>query len=76
MKTNDILNLLETGIPVSKAEFIYAVDTIHNMSEKRLDIASNLASRRAEMYFTPVGLLCIQLDQAFIVPLANVICAK
>jgi hypothetical protein len=78
MKTSDpqVLKLLEVGLAVTKASFIQAVDTIHDISEKRLDVNSNVSSRKAEMYYTPIGLLCIQLDEAFLVPLSNIISAK
>jgi len=71
-----VLELVENALPVSKASFINAVDTIYDISEKRLDVLSNVNSRRAEMYLSPVGLICIQLNQAFVVPLSNVISAK
>lgn len=78
MKADDprVAKLIEIGVPVTKASFINAVDTIHDISEKRLDVQSQVNSRRAVMYYTPMGLLCLQLDQAFIVPLGNIISAK
>jgi hypothetical protein len=78
MKATDpqVMKLKEIGIPINTAIFVYAVDTIHNISEKRLDIHSQVHSRTADMYYTPMGLLCLQLEEAFLVPLANIISAK
>jgi hypothetical protein len=49
--------LIEQGVPVYAAMFVHAVD-----SEQSFSTASHVGSRRAEMWLTSLGLVCLKRD--------------
>lgn len=72
----NLKQLIELGIPVINVNFQSAVNNSDNIPETNFNAASNNASRRVKMWYSPDGLVCFQKDKYFIVPLANVIFAK
>jgi hypothetical protein len=80
---NDTLKKwIEDGIPVAKANFHLAVDNADKIPESYLARESDVISRRAEMWYTPHGLIVCQIKQTskkkdkekvyFVVPLPTV----
>lgn len=71
-----IKTLKNNGICVSKATFHTAVNNADNSPENNFDVNSNNLSRRVDMWYTPVGLLCHHKGKYFITPLANIVYAN
>lgn len=75
--STDLQGLINMGIPVESAAFHTAVNNAFDVPETNLNEKSNVAGRRAKMWYTPSGLVCEQTNKEttrhFIVPLANVI---
>lgn len=70
--------LIDTGIPVTKAQFHAAVDNADRIPENYFSNESLVPSRRADMWLTSAGLVCRQKnvlkeDRYFFVPLATII---
>jgi hypothetical protein len=65
--------MIQQSIPVSKAQFVKAVDNAQNTPEAGFDINSNVPGRRVEMYLSPIGLICKQGNQTFSTPLSNLV---
>lgn len=60
------------GVPVYRAEFQSAVNTIDGVPENGFSEKSAVATRRVEMWWTPAGLICRQKGKFFVTPTANV----
>jgi hypothetical protein len=68
-----VRQLIDSGIPVTKAVFQSNVNNSDNVPESTFNEDSQNKSRRVQMWWTPQGLLCKQKDQFFLVPPANII---
>lgn len=72
-KTNPlILKFIESGIPVSRAEFHAAVNNVEGVPENMFSEKSDHKGRRADMWWTPAGLICHQHGKYFVAPVATV----
>lgn len=69
-------HLIETGIPVSKAQFHAAVNNADNVPENYFSTESLNKSRQADMWWTPHTLVCHQKGKYFGVPISTVIFAN
>lgn len=67
-----ILALIKSGIPVSNAHFVLAVNNADNVPENYFSIDSHNSSRRANMWWTPSTLICEQKGIYFGVPSGTV----
>lgn len=68
-----LANVFETmkgkGIPVSRAEFLHAVNNAEDVPEHNFSTTSPTKTRNAEMWWIPGdGLLCFQHGKYFFVP--------
>lgn len=78
---NQILQkLIETGIPIIKAQFHAAVNNADQVPEHHFSSESDRPSRRVKMWLTPQGLICYQKSALkkecyWIVPLPTIIFA-
>ncbi len=54
---SQLLKLIESGIPVETARFQSAVNNGRDIPENQFSIKSENASRRAEMWLTPINIL-------------------
>ena len=72
LEQSTISRLIESGIPVHKAEFQSAVNNSDGVPENQFSEASQNASRRVEMWWTSCGLICLHKDKYFVTPHANV----
>lgn len=61
----------KSGIPISSVLLYQAIDGASELSVK-----SSHPNRRAEMYYTPIGLVAIKKDETVIIPLATVAYAR
>lgn len=59
--------LINTGIPVCKAEFIHAINNADNVPESNFSSNANTKSRKAQMWWHPWGILCFQNKKYFAV---------
>jgi hypothetical protein len=66
--------LLANSFPISKAEFVKAVNNARSMPEAGFDIDSNVPGRRVSMYLTTLGLVCEQDGIYFMTSLDNQSC--
>ena|ERR1700679_72894 len=72
-KFGNVINAFEgmkiKGIPVSRAEFLHAVNNAEDVPESNLSTTSPTKSRNAKMWWIPGdGLLCFQQNKYFFVP--------
>lgn len=67
-----ILKFIEGGIPVSRAEFHAAVNNVDGVPENMFSEKSENKGRRADMWWTPAGLICHQQGKYFVAPVATV----
>jgi len=65
--------LLDDGIPVKKAVFHQAVANGYIDNETNFSSDDPKVNRKAEMWFTPNLLICLQNERYFAVPLSNVV---
>lgn len=67
-----IQKLLESGIPVWRADFQAEVENSRGEYERFFSLKSTVKSRIVTMTWTSAGLICEQDDKYFCVPQANV----
>lgn len=67
---------IDAGIPVSEAKFIQAVDNAESTPETYFSKKSSNSSRNSEMWWTSIGLVCLQREKYFVVPFSNIKFAK
>ena len=65
--------LIEKGIPVSRAVFHSAVNNGDDTPENEFSMKSAKSGKRVKMLLTPHGLMCDHKERHFFVPLANII---
>lgn len=70
------MKLIETGIPVSKAQFHAAVNNADQVPENYFSCHSAVKSRQVKMWWTPHTLICHQKDKYWGVPISTVIFAN
>jgi hypothetical protein len=75
MKTVSIVKDELVGQPISKATFHQGVITPGGTVESNLYRDTPNVSRRALLWWTSKGLVCLQKGTYFIVPFANVVVA-
>jgi hypothetical protein len=63
---------MDTGIPVSKAEFHASVNNSDDVPENQFSESSNSKSRQVKMWWVPGGLLCLHKNKFFMVPTSTV----
>lgn len=75
-KTSYLDKCIESGISVEEAKFIQAVDNAEKTPETHFSTKSAQPSRNVDMWWTAVGLVCLQRSKYFVVPFSNVKFAK
>lgn len=60
------------GLPARKTRFQGDVNNIDQVPESEFNESSKAPSRRVEMRLVPQGLLCLQKEQYFLVPLPHI----
>lgn len=72
-KPGPMEHLKAQGIPVERAQFYAAVNNGLGTPENYFSSKSDSPGRRVEMWWTPIGLVCLHNSKHFVVPPSTVI---